>query len=85
MDPIQRNQSLFNQIDMEISDFIESLPKDIVHATAALDALMVTAGTIGGSLLKDVQKLRHDFLKAPGNKSKIAEDALRIKHELKEL
>lgn len=85
MDPVQRNQSLFIQIDIDLSEFIEVFAKDPASAGASLERLLQTARIIGGSLLEDILALKRDFHVIPLHKDQVVADALRIKHEIKEL
>ena len=74
MDPVQRNQAVFKKLDEEISLFIEGLSK----ASSQLDQLLLTSNPIGGGLQRDIIQLRKDL-------KEMVQDAMLIKHEVREL
>lgn len=101
MDPIARNKKLFSQVDKKLSCFLEVVGKIVrepsnlsscrTQAKEEMQEVLANAQEIGGRLFKDVQALNRDFLqflKKPENgtmSSKMIEDALRIKHEMREI
>ena len=101
MDLIARNKRLFNQVDKKLACLLEiigqivrepsSLPSCQAKAKNEMKEVLERAQEIGGKLFKDVQALNRDFLqflKKPDHgtmSSKMIEDALRIKHEMREL
>ena len=68
MSEVERNKHLYEEVDEEISSFLEGMTWD------ELDKLVKTAKKIGGKLQHDVNMLQKDF-------EKIRQDALRIKQE----
>ena len=85
MDPIERNQSRFHKIDEEISLFIELFRHDRGGAVSQMDKLVKTSELIGGGLHRDILQLQKDFLAGSSNEVRVIQDALRIKHEIREL
>jgi hypothetical protein len=85
-----RNPDLFKQLDEEITLFIESMT-DRAKADYAMGQMLKTASKIGGQPLQDVEQLVLDYRKLmhrpldEKNKKILTQDALRIKHEVREL
>ena len=74
MDPIQRNQAIFRKFDEEISQFIEGLSA----ASFQITQLVQTFKPIENNLHADILQLQKDL-------KKVVQDAIRIKHEVREL
>lgn len=90
MDWIAHNRQLYGALDREITSFFTQFAQDPSRAAAHLDRLLHEAKAIGGRLVQDVEALNGSvrrYLVHPSSAEshKIQQDALRIKHEVREL
>ena len=93
MDPTAQHRHLFRQLDHDISRFLElvSGTQDIAKINIQLEKLLKNAHAVEEqALIQDLKTLQADwgqFARRPSTShlSKIQQDALRIKHEIREL
>lgn len=85
MDPIKRNQSLYEKLSREISLFLEIFTSDRTKASVHLKQMGDVARQIDPAIYRDIKQLEEDYQSANGNQAKIGQEALRIKQEVREL
>jgi len=93
MDPTAQHRHLFRQLDHDISRFLElvSGTQDIAKVNIQLEKLIKNAQAIEEEgLVRDLKLLQADWgqfirQRSSSQLSKIQMDALRIKHEVREL